>query len=425
MKKANGGLPISLWDTYSAFANCYGGVIILGVKEEKDGSWKTTGLQNASKLRKDFWDTINNDIFNGTFRRNYEGDYHCTRLQVKTMLRDQTERTMDMEVLDKIPMEDLNYDTIHGYRNSHRSLKEGHPFERLNDYEYLRSIGAAAISDEDGQLHPTAAGMLMFGDEYNIVRHFPEYFLDYREELDPTTRWSDRLQSSSGEWSGNVCDFYFRVYNKIIKDVKVPFKMSGGERIDDTPVHKALREALANCLINADYHGLRGVVIRKEPDKLVLANPGYVRTGKKQMRLGGESDPHNKALMKMFNLINIGERAGSGVPNIFNVWADEGWQEPEIEERFDPDRTILSLSFKKSDDKKATIKSDDKKSTKTGKQQEKILNHMEAEKEYRLQDFCDLLGLKETRTKEILKPLISDGKITVIGKNKDRRYKLG
>lgn len=102
--------------------------------------------------------------------------------------------------------------------------------------------------------------------------------------------------------------------------------MVGGERIDDTPVHKALREALANCLINADYHGLRGVVIRKEPDKLVLANPGYIRTGKKQMRLGGESDPRNKALMKMFNLINIGERAGSGVPNIFNVWADEGWE---------------------------------------------------------------------------------------------------
>lgn len=57
--------------------------------------------------------------------------------------------------------------------------------------------------------------------------------------------------------------------------------MSGGERVDDTPVHKAIREALANCLINADYHGLRGVVIRKEPDKLVLANPGYIRTGKK------------------------------------------------------------------------------------------------------------------------------------------------
>ncbi len=100
---------------------------------------------------------------------------------------------------------------------------------------------------------------------------------------------------------------------------------------------------LQSSLIHADYHGLRGIVIRKEADKLILANPGYIRTGKKQMRLGGESDPRNKALMKMFNLINIGERAGSGVPNIFNVWADEGWEEPIIEERFDPDRKKLKF----------------------------------------------------------------------------------
>ena len=50
---------------------------------------------------------------------------------------------------------------------------------------------------------------------------------------------------------------------------------------------------------------------------------------------------------------------------------------------------------------------------------------MEIDKEYRLQDFCKLLGLKETRIKEILKPLISQGKILVIGNNKDQRYKIG
>jgi ATP-dependent DNA helicase RecG len=241
--------------------------------------------------------------------------------------------------------------------------------ERLSDNEYLRSIGAAAVSLEDKQLHPTAAGMLMFGDEYNIIRHFPEYFLDYREILDPTIRWTDRSQSSSGEWSGNICDFYFRVYNKISKDIKVPFKTSGGNRIDDTPVHEAIREALANCLVNADYHGTCGVVVKKEEDKLILENPGYIRLGKNQMRLGGVSDPRNKTLMKMFNLINIGERAGSGVPNIFNVWEDEGWEEPQIIEKFEPDRTILSLSFskkvpEKSARKKASEKSARKRVTK-------------------------------------------------------------
>lgn len=50
VKKAKGGLPVSLWETYSAFANCYGGVIILGVQEGIDGSWKATGLENEEKL---------------------------------------------------------------------------------------------------------------------------------------------------------------------------------------------------------------------------------------------------------------------------------------------------------------------------------------------------------------------------------------
>jgi len=49
-------------------------------------------------------------------------------------------------------------------------------------------------------------GMLMFGNEYDIVRHFPKYFLDYREEMDSAIRWTDRLQSSSGEWSGKLFD---------------------------------------------------------------------------------------------------------------------------------------------------------------------------------------------------------------------------
>lgn len=74
------------------------------------------------------------------------------------------------------------------------------------------------------------------------------------------------------------------------------------------------------------------------------------------MRLGGQSDPRNKALMKMFNLIGVGERAGSGVPELFSVWAHEDWIEPTIEEQFDPDRTILTMKFQKKVPKKSAEK---------------------------------------------------------------------
>ena len=375
VKKAHDGLPVSLWDTYSAFANCYGGVIILGVKEDKDGSWHSTGLQNAAKLQKEFWDTINNtkkvsinllretdveiynhnsdvimvihvpaarreqkpvyindDMFGGTFRRNFEGDYHCTRIQLKTMLRDQADDTIDMSVLDNLHMDIFNMDSVRGYRNSFASLKGGHPFVRLDDNEFLRSIGAAGISESDNTLHPTAAGLLMFGNEYDIVRQFPDYFLDYRAILDPNIRWSDRIHSSSGDWSGNIFDFYFRVYNKLAQSLTVPFKLSGGTRVDVTPMHEAIREALANCLINADYFGSRGVVVTLQAKTLTFANPGYSRTGKIQMLRGGVSDPRNRGLMKMFNLIDIGERAGSGIPKIVNIWSDEKLKDPVIEE---------------------------------------------------------------------------------------------
>jgi len=180
-------------------------------------------------------------------------------------------------------------------------------------------------------------------------------------------------------------------------------------------------------LINADYHGLRGVVIRKEPDKLVLANPGYVRTGKRQMRLGGESDPRNKALMKMFNLINIGERAGSGVPNIFNVWADEGWEEPVIEERFDPDRTVLVLSFKKkqaikTSDKKQAIKTNEKKQAKkTADNIGKIRNYLEQNGESKASDIAEYIGLSQSRTRVLLNEMED---VVTIGENRNRTYRL-
>lgn len=153
---------------------------------------------------------INGNLFGGTYRRNWEGDYHCSQSEILAMLRDEPEMTMDMKVLGQMTLSDINMDTLHGYGNRHIAYRPGHPWETLDDEQYLEKIGAAAIYEEDQRLHPTAAGMLMFGEEYRIIREFPEYFLDYREMMDPAIRWTDRIQSNSGDWTGNLFDFYFR-----------------------------------------------------------------------------------------------------------------------------------------------------------------------------------------------------------------------
>lgn len=399
VKTATFAVPVSVWDTYSSFANTYGGVIILGVEEKKDGSWSATGVVDKEQLIKNIWDTvnnkgkvsvnlltenditvyekdgnsiivinvsqasrgqkpvyINNDLFNGTYRRKGEGDYHCSRAEVLAMLRDVPEEGQDTKILEDYSLNDLDSETIQKYRNNHRSYRPGHPWNSLVDEDYLEKIGAAAVSRKDGLIHPTAAGLLMFGEEYKIVREFPEYFLDYREMLDPTTRWTDRLVSSSGEWTGNLFEFFFRVYNKLSLSIKTPFRLEGANRIDDTPVHQAVREALTNCLVNSDYNIGRGVVIKRTIDAIIMENPGYIRVGKHQMLKGGISDPRNKNLMKMLTLIGIGEKAGSGVPDILSVWNQEGFEDPVVIEKFDVNRTILELPL----EKKQAINASDK-----------------------------------------------------------------
>lgn len=114
-----------------------------------------------------------------------------------------------MKVLEELEISDLNLETIHAYRNRHVALRSNHVWEKLSDAEYLEQIGAARRSRTDKKIHPTGAGLLMFGEEYKILYEYPEYFLDYREMLDPTIRWTDRLQSSSGDWTGNLFDFFF------------------------------------------------------------------------------------------------------------------------------------------------------------------------------------------------------------------------
>ena len=171
-------------------------------------------------------------------------------------------------------------------------------------------------------------------------------------------------------------------------------------------------------------------MIVKTKNGITISNPGGFRIDLDEAKSGGISDPRNTTLIKMFNLINIGERAGSGIPNIDNVWKKQGWQEPRIAESFEPARIMLTLPTAakpliKTADKKPLIKTVDRKMTeKTRQQRDAVIEYFTVHVTAKNTDLAELLGLKPTRIRELLAGLIEDQIVVAEGEKKSRIYKL-
>ena len=68
--------------------------------------------------------------------------------------------------------------------------------------------------------------------------------------MEDGVRWTDRITSSSGEWSGNIYDFYFRVYNKMTDHVQATSsELSILLGVGQERTRKILRELAAEEII--------------------------------------------------------------------------------------------------------------------------------------------------------------------------------
>lgn len=389
VKLAEGGVPKSLYESYSAFANTFGGTIILGIDEEKGtGRFILKGINHPEGKIQDIWNTLNNrtkvssnimtdariykqsyqnmefivmevpeadrqqkpiylndDLFEGSFRRDNEGDYHCRKEEVLAMLRDQNAESADSAPAENIGISELNEETIKAYRNLFAAKHPTHIWNQLGKDDFLMKIGAIKRG-RDSVFHPTIAGLIMFGDFVSIISALPNYFLDYREHIGNDERWSDRISCSDGDWSGNVFDFYFRVQSKITLGFRTPFQLDEDAlRVDETPEKEAARELLANALIHADYYGRQGVVIDRYEDHIVYANPGLFRIRVEDAVSGGKSDARNATLFNMFALIKVGERAGMGLCDAFASLKKAGSSSQTVDQKLSPDRTIVMVTM--------------------------------------------------------------------------------
>lgn len=386
-RDGQGALPDDFWPTYSAMANAEGGVVILGLRERR-GHFEPVGIANAEKVRTDLFNNLNNrqkvsinlltdanvrewvvqgktllvveiprarrqqrpvyltlNPFGNTYRRLNEGDRPLPDEDVKRMLAEQVEDSRDSRILQHFGLKDLDADSLKAYRNIFRADKPDHPWLALDDEGFLRMLGGWREDRATGEAGLTVAGLLMFGQWPSISEALPFYFLDYQErpaDYATSVRWLDRVVPD-GNWSGNVFDFYRRVVTRLTADLKVPFVLKDGVRQDDTPTHKALREALVNTLVHADFTGRMSVLVVKEPAGFSFRNPGDLRVPAVLALQGGVSDCRNRTMQQMFLMIGLGERAGSGMSRILHGWQDLG-HSVRLAEHYEPQaHSVLAM----------------------------------------------------------------------------------
>ena len=368
-KRCENKLPNSLWETYSSFANSYGGTILLGIEErrsETEPSRRFTiqGVANPDKLITDFWNLandpnkvnvnlltdddvqivpidgvniiaihvpqaeysakpvyINDNLTKGTFRRNHEGDYLCRKDYVFAMVRDANAEGNDGMLVHGCTLADIDSETLRGYRQMFRTLYPEHWLVGLDDKEFLHQMGGLALDQETGKECLTMAGLLMFGKGLPIRERFSNIRMDYVDltQLYGDMRYSDRLTYDL-TWENNLFNFFMFTMPRLTRDLPRPFVLEGIQRKDDTPAHRMVREAFTNMIIHADYL-LTGVLkVEKREDGFFFSNPGMLRLPLEDIYKGGTSLARNPHMQNMMRMIGFGENLGTGFPAIVSTW---------------------------------------------------------------------------------------------------------
>lgn len=238
-------------------------MIVLGVAEKK-GKFYIDGLseEQIQKYQKDFWNNVNNKstishnlltsndvevaeykgnklvIFHipranreqrpvyrttsplgNTFKRNFEGDYRCTDVEVRRMFADaDVLHPADGRILKNYTMEDIDIDSLNRYRQLFKLSSPDHPWLALNDIDLLKMLGGYRKDRQSGEEGFSVAGLLMFGKTLSITDEecCPHFYPDYQERLteEDDIRWTNRI-CADGTWEANLFNFYQRVLPRL------------------------------------------------------------------------------------------------------------------------------------------------------------------------------------------------------------------
>ena len=210
---------------------------------------------------------------------------------------------------------------------------------------------------------------------------------------------------------------------KLTADLPKPFRMEGILREDDTPLHKACREAMINMIIHADFQGEGTLKVIKHRDCFEFTNPGTLKIPKEMIYKGGNSKARNPRMQTMLRMIGYGDTAGSGFPTILAAWAEKGWPEPDLEEDTILNQVTLTLRLGTNDGVESTSSSTPKTPPKGDDAlRNVVLTLIRSNDTITKKEIAEKTGVTMYAVKKIISELREDGKAEFVGHSRNGKW---
>jgi ATP-dependent DNA helicase RecG len=362
VKSAAGGLPDSITETMSAFANLPGGgLIVLGLDEAKgfrpvqlkDAVGLAAGVASRARqaLEPAIHIEVDVDSFEGAdvvvarvrelpasakpcfvrrtgqaYLRFADGDYTLSQLEIEGFLSNRSRPRYDEAAVDGAVIADLEGDRVEDFLSTARSADKR--FARITaDEELLRRTGVLALSGG-----PTVAGLIALGvHPQQFLPHYTIRAASLPDTSDPSIRALDQAT-----FTGPIAAMVEEAVAWTARNSRrrlITDETTGHVREYQDPPAVAVRELVANALVHrdlAEWSTSRAIECRLTPTAFRLTNPGGLY-GVSADRLGVHplTSARNRRLVDICKFIrtadgNVVEALASGIPTALAALREAG-----------------------------------------------------------------------------------------------------